>query len=145
MPIVLRISALYIFRLILKRVLQAETFKNKLLRLIKEFGGPFTCAEEIDIFLKTDLSEEQKQKRLKAEVQYFRETCLLFDKSNVLFKIMNTYGSSRKTKTFDELAHNLKLLFGKISSQDSQSSSTLDLFRDALVKRLRLQTGSDSL
>ena len=74
-----------------------------------------------------------------AEVQYFRETCLLFDKSNVLFKIMNVVGSSRKTKTVEQLAHNLKLLFGKTTSQDNDSPSTLSLFRDALDKRLQLR------
>ena len=122
------------------QLLQAETFKNKLLRTVKDFGGPFTCAEEIDSFLNTEISSDLKQKRLKAEVQYFRETCLLFDKSNVLFKIMNVVGSSRKMKSFDELAHNLKLLFGKTTSQDNDSPSTLLLFRDALDKRLRLRS-----
>ena len=92
--------------------------------------------------MKTEVASESKQKRLKAEVQYFRETCLLFDRSNVLFKIMDTHGSSRKTKTAEDLAHNLILLFGKTSSQDNDSSSTLDLFRNALVKRLRLRTES---
>ena len=121
------------------QLLQAETFKNKLLRTVKDFGGPFTCAEEIDLFVKTGISHEQKQKRMKAEVQYFRETCLLFDKSNVLFKIMNVVGSSRKTKTVEQLAHNLKLLFGKTTSQDNDSPSTLSLFRDALDKRLQLR------
>ena len=53
---------------------------------------------------------------------------------------MNTHGSSRKTKTAEELAHNLKLLFGKTSSQGENSSSTLDLFRNALVKRLQLRS-----
>ena len=87
------------------QLLQAETFKNKLLRIIKEHGGLFTCEEEVDEFLNSELSEDKKQKRFKAEVQYFRETCLLFDRSHVLFKIMNTHGSSRKTKTSQELAH----------------------------------------
>ena len=122
------------------QLLQAETFKNKLLRIIKEHGGPFTCEEEVDEFLNSELSEDKKQKRFKAEVQYFRETCLLFDRSHVLFKIMNTHGSSRKTKTSQELAHNLKLLFGKTSSQESEGSSTLVLFRDTLIKRIRLRT-----
>ena len=61
---------------------------------------------------------EIKQKRLKAEVQYFRETCLLFDKSNVLFKIMDTHGTSRKTKSAEDLSNNLKLLFGKTSARN---------------------------
>ena len=129
------------------QLLQSETFKNKLLRIVKQFGGqivkqfggPFTCEEEVDVFLTLDTKEELKQKRLKAEIQYFRETCVLFDKSHALFKLMNTTGSKRKTKTFQELGHNLKLLFGKTSSQDDEGSSTLSLFRDALSKRLKMQ------
>ena len=124
------------------QLLQSESFKNKLLRTIKQFGGPFTCEEEIDTFLLTDISEEQKQKRMKAEVQYFRETCLLFDKNHVLFKLMNTNGNTRKTKTCLELAHNLKLLFGKTTSQDNEGVSTLSLFREALTKRLKIREES---
>ena len=122
------------------QLLQSETFKNKLLRIVKEYGGPFTCEEEVEVFISSDIAEDKKQKRLKAEVQYFRETCLLFDKSHALFRIMNIHGSNRKTKTSQELAHNLKLLFGKTSSQDNEGSATLTLFRNALEKRLTFRT-----
>ena len=86
-----------------------------------------------------DLSEDKKQKRFKAEVQYFRETCLLFDKSNSLFKLMNVNGSSRKQKTSEEFARNLKLLFGKTITQENESTASISLFRDALSKRQDLR------
>ena len=42
---------------------------------LKEVGSPFTCAEEVRLFLdKEELSEREKQKRLKKEVQFARES-----------------------------------------------------------------------
>ena len=42
---------------------------------LKGVGGPFTCANEVRLYLdKEELSEREKQKRLKKEVQFARES-----------------------------------------------------------------------
>ena len=42
---------------------------------LKEVGSPFTCAEEVQLYLdKEELSERKKQKRLKKEVQFARQS-----------------------------------------------------------------------
>ena len=121
------------------QILQTESFKNKTLRILKDLGGPFTCAEEVDSFYNSDAPEAKKLQRFKNEVKYFRDTCLLFDKNNSLFRLMNTVGKNRKQKSCEEFAQNLKLLFGKTQSQESESSATISLFRDALSKRIELR------
>ena len=82
------------------------------------------------------MSEDKKQKHLKAEVQYFRETCLLFDKNHALFKLMNIAGTILKLKSCGELAKSLKLLFGKTTSQEDESAATISICRNALSKRI---------
>ena len=45
---------------------------------LKGVGGPFTCADEVRLYLdKEELSEREKQKRLKKEVQFARESTTL--------------------------------------------------------------------
>ena len=59
------------------------------LQKLKEQGGPFTSAEEVDAYL-SDLDEnnkKEKQKRMKLEISYARDTSTLLPKVDPLFKI----------------------------------------------------------
>lgn len=59
------------------------------LQKLKEQGGPFTSAEEVDTYL-SDLDEtnkKEKQKRMKLEISYARDTSTLLQKVDPLFKI----------------------------------------------------------
>ena len=60
------------------------------LEKLKEMGGPFTSADEVDAYL-ADLGKnnmKEKQRRMKLEVQYARDTSTLLPKADPLFKIM---------------------------------------------------------
>ena len=59
------------------------------LQKLKEQGGPFTSAEEVDTYL-SDLDEtnkKEKQKRMKLEISYARDTSTLLQKVGPLLKI----------------------------------------------------------
>ena len=55
---------------------------------LKEVGSPFTFAEEVQLYLdKEELSERKKQKRLKKEVQFARQSTTTLPSLDALFKI----------------------------------------------------------
>ena len=115
------------------QIIQKEVFKNKVLRELKTVQGPFTCSEEVDQFTNKDITENEKQNRLKLEIQYARETSVLIPKDHQMFKIMTTTDAKRKIKSSSEFANNLKLLFGKTSEQiDENVDNTVNLFRSSI-------------
>ena len=56
---------------------------------MKEQGCPFTSAEEVDAYLADvyDANMKEKQKRMKLDISYARDTSTLFPKVDTLFKI----------------------------------------------------------
>ena len=53
-----------------------ECKRLDLLCNLKEEGGPFTCAEKVDIFLSSQVNENMK-KRMKLEIKYARNSSKL--------------------------------------------------------------------
>ena len=51
-----------------------RSIKHKLLSNLKADGGTFDSVEDIEKYMRTPKSEKEKQKRLKIEVQYCRDT-----------------------------------------------------------------------
>ena len=109
--------------------LQKESRKMKILASLKEQGGPFTCAEEIDEFLSSELDEEQRKKRMKNEVIYARDSTRSIPAAAVLFRIMKIDDGKRRTLTPEEFAENLKVILGK---QNDKSDVSLEDFKLAL-------------
>ena len=69
------------------------------LQKLKEQGGPFTSAEEVDAYL-SDLDEnnkKEKQKRMKLEISYARDTSTLLPKVDPLFKIRKVDFKGKQT------------------------------------------------
>ena len=66
-----------------------ERKRTAILQKLKEQGGPFTSAEEVDDYLADldDLNMKEKQKRMKLEITYARDTSTLLPKADPLFKI----------------------------------------------------------
>ena len=59
----------------MEMALKEERKKLNILDQLKACGGPFTSSEEVDIYLDDpDISCHMKQKRMKREVQYSRDT-----------------------------------------------------------------------
>lgn len=115
-------------------LIQQETKRNDNLRFLKTHNGPFTCVEDVERFMGNNLSDKERQRHLKAEVVHCRDTTLSMQNDSPLFKIMTINGKSRRMKSAQEFAENLKVFFGKMCDQGNVDS--LGLFRSALIKRV---------
>ena len=72
--------------------------------------------------------EKNKQKRLKLdwEVQYAKAaSVILLSKINLIFRIINVKNGKKTTKSTEEFADNLKILFGKTQEQDPDEVDTM--------------------
>ena len=58
-----------------------------MLEELKEENGPFTNAEEVEKFMASKISENEKQVRLKKEVKYARESSTTLPRVDSRFKI----------------------------------------------------------
>ena len=67
-----------------------ELKKIASLQKLKEQGGPFTSAEEVDAYLGDldDANMKEKQKRMKLEISYARDTSTLLIHSSRSGKLM---------------------------------------------------------
>ena len=109
-----------------------ECKRLDLLCNLKEEGGPFTCAEEVDIFLSSQVNENMK-KRMKLEIKYARDSSKRLPKNDPLFRIqISLPNKKRRDKDSGEFAIALKAILGKRS--DSQSTVTMQHFRNSLDK-----------
>lgn len=91
-----------------------EQKKLGLLEELKEAGGPFTSAEQVEDYLVTTLEEKVKKKRMKMEIQYARDSTTLLPKVDPLFRIRKTLPSGKqRDKTAMEFGDSLKVLLGK--------------------------------
>ena len=84
---------------------------------LKETGGPFT--ESIDKYLADEtVSMKEKQRRMKTEVQYARDTSLSIPRSNVVFKTRAPKTADNKFRDLaaSEFGTNLKTLNTKKSA-----------------------------
>ena len=67
-----------------------------LLEDLKEVGGLFTSAEQMESFLAISVAGEENGKRLKLEVQYAKETTTLLPKADSLCRIRKTLPSGNQ-------------------------------------------------
>ena len=74
---------------------------------LKAVGSPFTFAEEVQLYLdKEELSERKKQKRLKKEVQFARQSTTTLPSLDALFKIqVKLPYKKRRDKNSEEFYH----------------------------------------
>ena len=106
---------------------------------LKGVGGPFTCADEVRLYLdKEELSEREKQKRLKKEVQFARESTTL-PSSDTLFNIQAKLpNKKRKDKNSEEFGASLMTFLGKKADDNVMK---YNLFKSSLRK----YTNSDGI
>ena len=58
-----------------------------ILEQLKANKGPFTNAEEVEEYFKLDITEKEKQSRMKKEVQFVRESSTTLPRVDSLFRI----------------------------------------------------------
>ena len=117
-----------------EKALVQEQKKIVSLQKLKEQGGPFTSAEEVDAYL-SDLDEtnmNEKKMRMKLEISYARDTSTLLPKVDPLFKIRKVdVKGKQRDKTATEFGEALAVLLGRKADRRAMDYST---FRDCLTK-----------
>lgn len=110
-----------------------ERKKLSMLEELKEYGGPFTSAEEVDAVLDdTTQDEKKKKKRMKLEIQYARDTSTLLPKVDPLFRIRKTMPNGKqRDKTSTEFGGALKVLLGK---KEDRKGLEYSKFKETLEK-----------
>ena len=100
---------------------------------LKKNGKPFTSVDELDSFISQDLPEVEKKKRMKAKIQFARDSSTTLPKCDPIFRIRVTLANKKqRDKTSMEYAEAMKALLGKgvdISKQglslDTSSNKSL--------------------
>ena len=91
-----------------------ERKRLELLAKLKEDGGPFTDADQMQEYLDSSLAEGVKQARLKKELQFSRESSTTLPSVDPLFRIQVTLPSGkRRDKNPAEFAASLMAFLGK--------------------------------
>ena len=93
-----------------------ERKRLTMLEELKSVGGPFTNAEEVELYMASPVPDGVKQKRMKKEIQFARESSTTLPKVDPLFKIQVTQAGQlkkRRDKTAQEFADSLMCYLGK--------------------------------
>ena len=116
----------------LKKLSFCRRSRKKLteLQILRDAGGPFTSAEEVDDYLAGTDDEKVKQTRMRREVAYARDTSVSFPRAHKVFRIMNTSVTPRRLLTALEFSDNLKIYLGK---KEGRSFITMEDYRLAVA------------
>ena len=73
--------------------LKTDAQKYSILEQLKNYTlpGPFTCPEDIQTFLASDVSNDEKNKRLFLEVKYARLTSMSLKPTAAVFRLMRNH------------------------------------------------------
>ena len=74
--------------------------------------GPFTSAEEVEKYMKSEVDEEQRNKRLYTEMRYAKHSTVSMKRSSEVFRLKKNY----KNLDSEDYAHNLKIYLGCLNS-----------------------------
>ena len=92
--------------------ISVERTKCQDLEVLKKAGGPFTTPSQVNSFLTSKVSEQDKSNRLYIEVRFAKNTSLLVPKSSPLFRLKKNH----KNLSSAEYGANLKAFMNKFSS-----------------------------
>ena len=104
-----------------------------MMEALKDVGGPFTNSDMVKEYVEAaDLPEKTKQKRLKLEVQFARESSTTLPHVDPIFKIQVTLPTKkRRDKTADEFAASLMAYLEKKSDK---ATMEYNMFKHSLEK-----------
>ena len=110
--------------------LHIDQRKLAILDSLKQEGGPFTTAEEVESYLADEsIPQDSKSKRMRKEVTFARDTSVSLPRAHSVFRIFNTSVKPRRLLSADEFGDNLKILLGK---RLGRTYITLDEYRQAV-------------
>ena len=111
-------------------LLLKEQKKLNDLQLLRDAGGPYVSADEVDTYLAGNDEPTIKSQRMRREVSYARDTSVSFPRSHAVFRIMNTSVKPRRLLTPHEFGENLKIYLGK---KEGRNFVTMDDYRQAVA------------
>ena len=119
----------------LKKINSLQKEKKRLdkLEALKQAGGPFTDASEVEKFLAdVEISPEVKKQRMKMEVQFARDSSTTLPKVDPLFKIQVVLpNKKRRDKSTEEFGEALMIFLGKKADRAVMEYSA---FKHSLTK-----------
>ena len=65
-----------------------EQRKLDILDRLKAQNGPFTCVEDIDVYLQSKHTDKEKQQRLRDEVTYARDTSVSIPRASPFLRFL---------------------------------------------------------
>ena len=81
---------------------------------LKQKNGPFTNAEEVETFLKSEITDKEKQARMKREIQFARDSSTTLPRVDPIFKIQVMMANKkRRDKTAYEFGESLMVYLGR--------------------------------
>ena len=81
---------------------------------LKASVGPFTSAEEVEAYLKTDVNIKAKQQRTKMELQFARHSSTMLPKVDPIFRVQVTMlNQKRRDTSAEEFGESLMVFLGK--------------------------------
>ena len=90
--------------------LAVDKRRNSDLSVLTKAGGPFTKAEQVDMFMEQVMEEKERNQRLYVEVRYARDSSVAFPKSSDIFRLKKNY----KNMESSIYAANLKAYLNKL-------------------------------
>ena len=111
--------------------LSAERKRLQKLENLKQLGGPFTDAEQVEKYLADkEISPKQKKNRMKMELQFARDSSTTLPRVDPLFRVMVTQPNKKKRdKTAEEFGEALVTFLGRQSDRVSMDYS---IFQNSL-------------
>lgn len=108
--------------------------RNSDLQKLIELKGPFTSAEEVQVYMaREDVSEVEKGKRLYLEVRHAKNSSISFPKVSEIFRLKKAY----KNLSNEVYANNLMVYLKRISSCVEVDMSD---FKEALKNPEKVET-----
>ena len=117
-----------------QQVAQAKERKRlDLLDSLKENGGPFTDADQVQLYLDQEgITDREKQIRMKKEIQFARQSSTTLPSNDPIFKIQVSLPTGkRRDKNHQEFGVSLMMFLGK--KADSHIMD-YNVFRSSLRK-----------
>jgi len=102
--------------------------RNNDLNELKKHGGPFTKDSDVDELLKSNMTEDEKQKRLYLEIRYARDTALSVPKQSDMFRLLK----DRKKLASSVYGANLKAYLSNLSCKADVTMTDLNSVLDGM-------------
>ncbi|CAL4093877.1 unnamed protein product, partial [Meganyctiphanes norvegica] len=112
--------------------LKIDVRRNKDLSILKAGGGPFITSYEVQEFVKSNLSDSDKVKRLYTEVRFCRDSSVALPKSSNIFRLLRDH----KCLSIEEYASNLCIYLDKVQANSVATMQDFHRATNVLLSKM---------